>query len=795
MKKSVLLSALLLSIIMFTNALAQHKWPFVYNVENTGANTPVPYMPTLNQLPVIQSLPDPFEWADGRGRMQNYSDWRLRRAEIGDQIQHYEIGEKPPRPDSITATFSASDSMLTIKVTVNDRTLTLSSKVNLPSGSGPFPIVIGMNTPVNFILPSGILGSHSIATIEFNANQVTPYSFSGTPPSTSDPYYQLYPNLNPTNTGQYSAWAWGVSRIIDGLELVHNVLPIDLSHIAVAGCSYAGKMALFSGAFDERVALTIALESGGGGATSWRYSHTEPAGSVEDIDNTDYNWFENSMSQFSGDNVYRLPEDHHELMAMVAPRALYVTANPSYTWLSNPSCYVASKAAKNIYNALGISDRFGFSIIGGHTHCQVPDSQVPEINAFVDKFLFGKDTVNTDTIADSPYNINLSSWITWANPTLGNDTTYFTALAYPSNKQVGLDTSITFKWDKVNKAETYYFELSTDPSFTSIDKSDSITIAADTSETFSGLSESTKYYWRVKVKSTSGVGPWSNAFSFVTTLTLPTAPQLVSANSNSIGYVTLKWNRVAGANQYSIQIAFDSAFTTIFKSSSTSDTSTSLSWFSEGKEYYWRVKASNLAGNSLWSNIENFTILYAPTNLDIQDSTSNQVKLTWTNNSSIADGNVIERMESPQTSFSVIDTVKGTGNTYVDKNVKPGTVNYRIKAYKDSLESEYSNEVSITVTGIKGEKRQIPTKYSVNQNYPNPFNPTTEIGFALPKSGLTKVVIYDVLGREIQTLLDKELKAGYYEVTFNADNLPSGVYFYRIHSGDFIQTKKMILMK
>ncbi len=145
---------------------------------------------------------------------------------------------------------------------------------------------------------------------------------------TTDPYYLLYPALNATNTGQYSAWAWGVSRIIDGLELVQNVLPIDLKHMCVTGCSYAGKMALFAGAFDERIALTIAQESGGGGATSWRYSQSEPTGTVEKVDNTDYNWFMDAMKQFSGNNVSRLPEDHHELMAMCAPRALYVYGKP-----------------------------------------------------------------------------------------------------------------------------------------------------------------------------------------------------------------------------------------------------------------------------------------------------------------------------------------------------------------------------------------------------------------------------------------------------------------------------------
>jgi hypothetical protein len=96
--------------------------------------------------------------------------------------------------------------------------------------------------------------------------------------------------------------------------------------------------------------------------------------------------------------------------------------------------------------------------------------------------------------------------------------------------------------------------------------------------------------------------------------------------------------------------------------------------------------------------------------------------------------------------------------------------------------------------GVK-EEGGIPTEFSVSQNYPNPFNPTTRIEFALPKRGRTKIVLYDLLGREIQTLTNKELEAGYNETTVDADNLPTGVYFYRIQSGDFIQTRKMILLK
>lgn len=766
--------------------------PLVYDVESTGADCPIPYMPTLDQLSVIQSLPDPFEWADGRGRMKNYSDWRLRRAEISAQIQNYEIGEKPSRPDSITASYSAG--VLTVKVTVNDQTLTLTSQVVLPSGTGPFPAVIGVMSPTGSI-PDSIFSDRNIAEIAYNINQVTTYGS----PSTSDPYYRLYPDLNPTNTGQYSAWAWGVSRIIDGLELVQNVLPIDLKHIAVTGCSYAGKLALFAGAFDERIALTIAQESGGGGATSWRYSHSLPAGTVEDIDNTDYNWFENSMIQFSSDNVSKLPEDHHELMAMVAPRALYVTGNPDYTWLSNPSCYVASEACKQVYDALGISDRFGYSIVGGHAHCQVPSSQIPEIIAFVDKFLLGQDTVNTSNIADNPYSIDLSPWITWTKPTLSNDTTYFSIPAYPTAGQTGLDTTVTLKWSKIEKAQEYYIQLSTDPSFQTVDQSDST--AADTSITFSGLSKTEKYYWRVQVRTATDLGPWSNVYSFVTTLTPPSTPEIVSAAPSQNGYYTFTWNKEPDAAQYSLQVSTTGAFASIFKSTSTTDTSKTLTWFSENQNYYWRVQASNIAGSGPWSSVSHFAVIYAPTNLVLQRSGSSEITLTWNNNSAKEDGTVIERAQSPDTSFAVIDTVKGSGTDYVDNTVEQGQAySYRVKAYNDSLESAYSNEAS-SLTGVR-EEGGIPTKYSLSQNYPNPFNPTTQIKFALPKSALTRLTVYDVLGRAVQTLIDGKLEAGYYEVNFDASKFPSGVYFYRIEAvqaaplgRNFTETQKLLLLK
>ena len=114
-----------LAFLLSAHVVVAQEMPFVYEVENTCADCPAPYLPSINELPAVQALPDPFMWSDGRGRITNFSDWRYRRAEIAAEIQHYEIGKKPPRPDSITASYAGG--ILTVNVTVNGNTLTLTS--------------------------------------------------------------------------------------------------------------------------------------------------------------------------------------------------------------------------------------------------------------------------------------------------------------------------------------------------------------------------------------------------------------------------------------------------------------------------------------------------------------------------------------------------------------------------------------------------------------------------------------------------------------------------------------------
>lgn len=100
-----------------------------------------------------------------------------------------------------------------------------------------------------------------------------------------------------------------------------------------------------------------------------------------------------------------------------------------------------------------------------------------------------------------------------------------------------------------------------------------------------------------------------------------------------------------------------------------------------------------------------------------------------------------------------------------------------------------------TVLDVEERTQQLPTVFSLEQNYPNPFNPSTSITFHIPRTALTCVVVYDVLGREVSRLVNEELPAGTYTHRFDAHNLASGVYFYRLQSGPYVQTRKALLLK
>ena len=369
-------------------------------------------MPAFNDLKECRELPDPLEWSNGKGKVKTFAEWYHRRSEIAHEIQHYGIGTKPAVPDGGVMARMVGDTLF-VYVTVNGRTLKLKSVITYPkTGKAPYPLMIGTSM---LALPRQLFADRPIAIMNFHEKQVNDYGQWGPHHDRGEHCFdRLYPELK--DNGAYSEWAWGLSRLIDGLQqLGSEVTKIDTRHIGVTGCSYAGKMALFCGAFDERVALTIAQEPGGGGAAAWRVSH-EMEG-VEDLDRTDYHWFLESLREnFHGDSVYHLPYDHHELCALICPRAFLMLGNPDFKWLADPSAYVSVNAARKVWEQFGIADRIGYSIIDGHGHCQLPESQFPEVEAFIEKFLLGNDSIDTRDISIAPLyrdSVDVNRWIGW----------------------------------------------------------------------------------------------------------------------------------------------------------------------------------------------------------------------------------------------------------------------------------------------------------------------------------------------------------------------------------------------
>ncbi|HXJ20206.1 MAG TPA: hypothetical protein VMT03_08235 [Polyangia bacterium] len=383
--------------------------PTSYSVENTGADCPqAPAPPAFSALTSIANLPDPFLMISGT-RISKIADWRCRRAEISSQIQYWGTGPKgaPPAASSLTATFSGSK--LTVTVTQGGATITLSSTITTPSGSGPFPLVIGMNTPTGS-LPTSLFSG--VATMTFDSTQLVSDGFNVT--RGAGTYFTMYPDRN---TGAMIEWAWGVSRLIDGLYATASQNKIDLGRIAVTGCSYQGKMALYAGAFDDRIALTIPEESGGGGEASWRFDATQTG--TEDLDHAQGTaWYASNLKQFTNADAPKLPYDQHELVATVAPRAILAVENTGIDYLGAQGESVSMRAAKEVYKALGIPDRLGYTQTQAPAHCSFPTSvQGPDVQAFVDKFLLQKSTANT-SIARDAYNTDLTKWVTWSTPAL-----------------------------------------------------------------------------------------------------------------------------------------------------------------------------------------------------------------------------------------------------------------------------------------------------------------------------------------------------------------------------------------
>ncbi|HCD51381.1 MAG TPA: hypothetical protein DEQ34_02970, partial [Balneolaceae bacterium] len=212
------------------------------------------------------------------------------------------------------------------------------------------------------------------------------------------------------------------------------------------------------------------------------------------------------------------------------------------------------------------------------------------------------------------------------------------------------------------------------------------------------------------------------------------------------------------------------------------------------KRYYWRVKGMNIAGESDWSETRSFFVLAPADRFEVNQVNGNSVELSWNDNSRIEDGYIIRRMVSPDTTFTTIDTLASNVEEYIDPGFDGNTnYTYHVLAYYGDELSDAA-EYSATLTSSETEV-ETPAEISLFQNYPNPFNPSTVISYQLAESGDVALKIFDTMGREVAALVNRPQRAGLHAITFDASGLSSGTYFYQLKTGDFIQSRKMILLK
>ncbi|MDH3268542.1 MAG: T9SS type A sorting domain-containing protein, partial [Ignavibacteria bacterium] len=174
---------------------------------------------------------------------------------------------------------------------------------------------------------------------------------------------------------------------------------------------------------------------------------------------------------------------------------------------------------------------------------------------------------------------------------------------------------------------------------------------------------------------------------------------------------------------------------------------------------------------------------------------SSTVELSWATATELNNQGFFIERKTESTDWINLGFVDGNGTStetkfysFTDNTVTTGSYSYRLKQvdFDGTFRFyELGNVVEVST----------PFTYNLSQNYPNPFNPSTTIAWQLKNDGLVTIKVYDQLGKEVATLVNEEKAAGSYEIEFNASSLASGVYYYRINAGNFVDTKKMILMK
>jgi endo-1,4-beta-xylanase len=398
--------------------------------------------PDPYDLPAVNTLPDPFTFFNG-AKVRSVADWEKRRVEIKDLAQYYEFGAMPPPPQVLTAKSAPNTSgpaaSKSITVTVQDggKTVSFTPVLYLPStGAPPYPVVVQQtfraSAPPNRAF---IQGGYAVLSIPTSDNPA-----AGVPDIASDDgnhtaaFFTLYP-YKPDRAGNdrgiLLAWAWGASRGVDALQYLAAHDPdyaklLDLKKLVVTGFSRWGKAALLTGLLDDRFQVTAPGGSGSGGAAPYRYDSYGNVPFRAVPFGNEYPWGRSTGAETLGDHVRhqthnsnemirrflnditpapvlprmyqtntwgygdRLPFDHHEMIAAIAPRAVIIdNTNDDYADCAEGDA-IGYEGAKPVFQFLSAPQNLALDLyMGGGGHSLKP-AQAENIVNFANLVLFGK---------------------------------------------------------------------------------------------------------------------------------------------------------------------------------------------------------------------------------------------------------------------------------------------------------------------------------------------------------------------------------------------------------------------
>lgn len=384
-------------------------------------------------------------------------------------------------------------------------------------------------------------------------------------------------------------------------------------------------------------------------------------------------------------------------------------------------------------------------------------------------------------------------------------------LQSPPNGAINLPLETVLDWSDVTGAVKYRLQVSGESAFTTLIVNDSSIVSSAYNIVAGVLSNNTTYFWRVSVKTSASWSAFSPPWSF-TTVSAVTPPVLrhPALRDTGVAVTTLfDWSNVAGAVKYRLQVSAYSSFGILWIDKYVTDTSylAPLGTLAYNSRYFWRVKTIRASDSSGYSAAYNFFTKVVPTG-DLIPVAQNYVTIGLPAYDLRASKHSYTMEICKDTLF--VQTAFKIENVVTDSVEIPATMleeytTYFWRIYKGSG-NERKAAINVFVTYALGKQvlyrnvgPVVPERYALYQNYPNPFNPVSKIRFDIPASenGLVKtnLSVYDVLGRQVGTLIDMELLPGAYEVDWNASGYPSGIYFYRFSTQQFSETRKMILLK